>query len=149
MGAGILGIPLVFQFYGFIFTSIMVIAFSTITIFSVHCLLYCNKITNHSGYSMFAKICYGNLGNFLVKLVIIINNFGITCGYFFIFGDVVSGVVSSFLGSEDLTESNFWAHNWHNWIYIIFVGVIMAPFIFKEKLDALKVRTFILILSTY
>lgn len=136
MGAGILGIPLVYKAYGLILTTFIIIGFGMVTIYSVHCLLYSNKITGKSGYSIFSKICFGNKGSLLVKIVIIVNNFGLSCAYFRIFGDVASGVVKAFTTSTD----NFFADNWHNWLYIILVGVLMSVFIFKDKIDALKVK---------
>lgn len=136
MGAGILGVPLFYKSYGLILSTFIIGLFSTVTVYSVSCLLYCNRITKKSGYSIFAKICYGNLGSLLVKTAIIVNNFGLTCAYFRIFGDVTSGVVKAFMTKD---SNNFFADNWHNWFYIICVALIMTMFIFKDKMDSLKV----------
>lgn len=144
MGAGILGVPLFFKSYGIILGILLIIFFACVTVYSVNCLLYCNKISNRSGYSMFAKISYGNFGNLLVKVVIIVNNFGLCCAYFRIFGNVASGVVQAFLTDEQ--QDNFFGHNWRNWFYICIVGVMMSFFIFREKIDALKVSQYILFL---
>lgn len=84
---------------------------------------------------MYAKITHGRLGSFLVKLAIILNNFGICCTYFKVFGDVASSLVSIFIGDSN----NFFVNNWHNFFYVIVLGVIMFPFIFKDSIEALKV----------
>jgi amino acid permease len=136
MGAGILGIPIFYKNYGILVSTLLISFFSLVTVYSVNTLIYCHRISKRSGYSMFAKICYGNFGNLLVKLIIIINNFGLCCAYFRIFADVATGIVKAFSnGGED----NFFAFNWHNFFYILLVGVIMFPFIFQDKIDALKV----------
>ena len=84
---------------------------------------------------MFAKITYSTYGSLLVKSAIILNNFGICCAYFRIFGDVCSSLVSIFI--EDKT--NFFINNWNNYFYVIVVCLAMFPFIFKDDIDSLKV----------
>lgn len=138
MGAGVLGIPLFYKSYGIILSTILIIFFMIVTIYSVSCLLFANSITKKSGYSIFAKISYGNIGTLMVKLAIIINNFGVTCAYFRIFGDVSSGIATAFI--NDSHSNNFFANNWHNWFYILIVGFLMCFFIFKEEFTSLKVR---------
>ena len=107
---------------------------------SVKYLLDCNKVSGRGGYSMFAKICYGNNGNLIVKAIIILNNFGLVCSYLRIFGDVISAIVSSFVEKSD----NFFTKNWHNWFYILILAIIMITFIFKDNMDTLKVSFFCL-----
>lgn len=143
MGAGILGIPLVFRSYGIIIASILLFLFASVTCYSVKLLLYTHKLSGKTGYSMFSKICYGNNGNLFVKLVIILNNFGITCAYFRIFGTVIHGVVDSFLTPET-SQTNFFGNNWHQWFYIVILALCMLPLIFKNKIDALKVILFLI-----
>lgn len=141
MGAGILAIPIFYMNYGIIISTILIAFFSMVTVYSVHTLIYCHRISKRSGYSMFAKICYGNFGNLLVKLIIIINNFGLCCAYFRIFADVAKGIIKAFANAG---EDNFFTNNWHNFFYILLVGVIMFPFIFQDKIDALKVSVLII-----
>ena len=88
---------------------------------------------------MFAKITYSTYGSLLVKSAIILNNFGICCAYFRIFGDVCSSLVSIFI--EDKT--NFFVNNWNNYFYVIVVCLAMFPFIFRDDIDSLKVIFYI------
>ena len=139
MGAGILGVPLFYKSYGLILSTILILLFATVTVYSVYQLIYCNRITKHSGYSIFAKICFGNIGNLMIKIVIIINNFGLCCAYFRIFGDVSKGVVKGFVGASPPGETNFFVDNWQNFFYVLIAGFLMSFFIFKERMDAVKV----------
>lgn len=142
LGAGILGIPLMYQEYGIILSTLLIIFFAIIISQSSKLLFRCNTITERCGYSLFAKICYGTCGSTLVKLVIILNTFGVTCAYFRIFGDICAGLVKSFVHPTKL-EENFWTDNWHNWFYIVCAALIMSVFIFKDRMDGLKVSFFL------
>mmetsp|Transcript_5550 Transcript_5550/g.5699 ORF Transcript_5550/g.5699 Transcript_5550/m.5699 type:complete len:548 (+) Transcript_5550:112-1755(+) len=133
MGAGILAIPVFYKSYGIIVGTLLMLVSAWGTIYSVYCLLFAHRVTQKSGYSIFSKICYGNTGNLVVKIAIVANNFGVTCAYMRIFGDVVGGVVGAFV-----TEDNFFSDNWHNFIYILIIAGISTLFIFKEEIDSLK-----------
>ena len=52
---------------------------------------------------MFGKITMGPFGSFLVKIIIIINNFGLCCAYMRIFGETIQTTVSAFVN-----ENSFW-----------------------------------------
>jgi amino acid permease len=84
---------------------------------------------------MFAKITYKRIGTLAVKAAIILNNFGICCAYFRIFGDVCSSLVALLV--ED--KSNFFCNNWNNFFYVICVCILMFPFIFRENIESLEV----------
>lgn len=84
---------------------------------------------------MFAKISLGVCGSIAVKAAIILNNFGLCCAYFKIFGDVCSSLVSLFINDQD----SFFINNWHNFFYVLVVFALMFPLIFKDSIEALKV----------
>ena len=123
----------------FVSLRVLILFFAYVITYSSRLLFRCNAITERCGYSLFAKICYGSCGSTTVKLVIILNTFGVTCAYFRIFGDICAGLIKTFI---DESKENFWTNNWHNWFYIIGAAVIMSIFIFKDKMDGLKVRFF-------
>ena len=133
MGAGILSIPIIMRYLGFLIGSILILFLAASTVYSVYILIRCHQITGKNGYSMFAKITMGRFGSILIKIIIIINNIGLCIAYFRIFGEVVQTIVQGWVSAE-----SFWATNWHNYIYILMCGVIMIFFIFKENLSSLK-----------
>ena len=94
---------------------------------------------------MFAKICYGRAGSLAVKIVIIINNFGLCCAYFSskwlilgIFGDVSVNLAAAFI-----SEDSFFVSNWHNFLYILIIFLIMFLLIYRESIESLKVYLFL------
>ena len=87
---------------------------------------------------MFAKIAYGSAGSLIIKVIIIINNFGICCAYLKIFGDTASNLANVFLDKD-----SFFVTNWHNYIYVILIFCVMGTLIFKENLDSLKSISFL------
>ena len=48
---------------------------------------------------MYGKITLGSTGTILVKLMIVIGNFGFSCVYLKVFGDFVETIIVSFLFS--------------------------------------------------
>jgi amino acid permease len=87
---------------------------------------------------MFAKIAYGAVGSLLVKVIIIINNFGMCCAYLRIFGETARNLAAVFFEKD-----SFWVHNWHNYIYVLFIFIVMSLTIFKENLDSLRKASFL------
>lgn len=88
---------------------------------------------------MFAKIAYGAAGSLLVKFIIIINNFGMCCAYLRIFGETAKNLAEVFIHDD----KSIWVDNWHNYIYVIFIFIVMSLTIFKENLDSLRKASFI------
>ena len=85
---------------------------------------------------MYAKITYGAPGSLLIKLIIIINNVGMCCAYFRIFGETAKNLADVFID-----ENSFWGSQ--SYIYILIVFVIMGFLIFKDNLDSLKSASFL------
>ena len=133
IGAGILSIPIVMRYLGILLGTLFIIFIAFVTAYSVYLLIRCQQITGKSGYSMFAKITFGSPGSFLVKVIIIIGNFGSCCAYLRIFGDTMQTTVQAFV-----SPNNFWVTNWHNFVYIIMIGFAMVVFVFQKKIDSLK-----------
>lgn len=136
IGAGILVIPVVYKHFGIILSTILILLFSLVSSKAVHSLLYVKSITGRCGITIFSKICYGNKGSLFSKFLIIICNFGFCCAYFRIFGDIISGYMKEFINND----TNFFTSNWNNWFYILLVSIVLFPFIFKEKIEAFRVR---------
>ena len=142
MGAGILSIPIVMRYLGILLGFLFILFIAIVTIHSVNLLIKCQEITGKSGYSMFGKITMGTFGSFLVKIIIIINNFGLCCAYMRIFGETIQTTFSAFAD-----EKSIWVTNWHNFIYIIICTLIMSIFIFKKNIESLKKVAYLGILS--
>ena len=133
MGAGILSIPIIMRYLGFLIGIFLIVFLALTTIYSVYILIRCHEITGKSGYSMFGKITMGKFGSILIKIIIIINNMGLCIAYFRIFGEVVQTIIQAWVSSD-----SFWANNWHNYIYILICGLIMIFFIFIKNISSLK-----------
>ncbi len=133
MGAGILSIPIVMRYIGMFPGTLFILFIAFVTVYSVNLLIRCQEISGKSGYSMFAKITMGPFGSLLVKIIIIINNFGLCCAYLRIFGETMKTTVQAFVPKE-----SYWVTNWHNYLYILIISIIMLIFIFMKNIDSLK-----------
>ena len=142
MGAGILSIPIVFRYLGILLGTTFIVFIAFVTMYSVYLLIRCHQISGKNSYSMFAKITIGNFGPLFVKIVIIINNFGLCCAYFRIFGETVQTLFAAFVDS-----SSYLVTNWHNYLYILLIGLIMSKFIFKQNISSFKHVAFLGITS--
>jgi amino acid permease len=135
MGSGIVAIPIVFKHFGIIFGVILMILFGILPYYCAKILLLTFRKTGKSGYSMFGKIAYGNIGSLVIKLIIFTGNFGVVCSYFRIISDFLVTIVSIWIKDKD----NFFVSNWHSWFYIVLVALLMSLIVFREKVEALKV----------
>ena len=133
MGAGILSIPIIMRYLGFLLGIIFILFLAFCTIYSVFILIRCHEITGKNGFSMLGKITMGKFGSILIKIIIIINNLGFCIAYFRIFGEVFQTIIQGWVSPD-----SFWANNWHNFIYIILCSFIMFSFIFIKNLSSLK-----------
>jgi len=133
MGAGILSIPIIMRYIGFLLGIIFIIFLAFCTLYSVFILIRCHEITGKNGFSMLGKITMGKFGSILIKVIIIINNLGFCIAYFRIFGEVLQTIIQGWVSPD-----SFWANNWHNFIYILLCSFIMFSFIFIKNLSALK-----------
>ena len=133
MGAGILSIPIVVRYLGILLGISFIIFIAFVTIYSVYLLIRCHQISGKNSYSMFAKITLGNFGPLFVKIIIIINNFGLCCAYFRIFGETLQTLFAAFVDS-----SSYLVTNWHNYLYILLIGIIMSKFIFNKTMSSFK-----------
>ena len=102
---------------------------------------------------MFAKIIFGARGSLIVKIVIIINNFGLCCAYFSnnffnsdIFGKTCNSLVEALLSDGD-SKDNFFTNNYHNFFYILIIFFLMSFLIFKESIESLKKASFVGVLG--
>lgn len=91
---------------------------------------------------MFAKVTLGTYGSLLVKIIIIINNFGLCCAYLRIFAETMKTTVQAFVSAD-----SYWVTNWHDYIFILFISVIMVFFIFTESIDKFKSVSYIGVFS--
>ena len=133
MGAGILSIPIIMRYIGFLLGIIFIIFLAFCTLYSVFILIRCHEITGKNGFSMLGKITMGKFGSILIKVIIIINNLGFCIAYFRIFGEVVQTIIQGWVSPD-----SFWANDWHNFLYILLCSFIMFSFIFIKNLSALK-----------
>lgn len=136
LGAGTLGFPTVYKYFGLIPGTLLIFIFASLPLYSSYILLLTHKKTGKTGYSTFSKLAYGNTGSMIVKLIIIINNSGGICLYFKIISSVLNSIVRIFLKDK---ESFFYDTEW---FYIVITAVVMIMILLKDKVEALKVSLY-------
>jgi amino acid permease len=72
----------------------------------------------------------------------IIDNTGACAAYFRIFGETVNAIVQYFANESVYNESIF-LNSWNNWFYVVIAFILMAFFIFHERIDTLSHISFL------
>ena len=77
LGAGIISLPVVFRYLGFILGFIFITIISILTIYSSYLLLKAHQITLKKKYLTIAHASMGDKGYIFTNVMIILNNFGL------------------------------------------------------------------------
>ena len=133
LGAGIISLPVVMRYLGIILGTLFIFFVAFCTIFSVKLLLIAQEITKKNKYSTIARSALGNPGYLFVIITIILNNFGLCCAFFRIFGETVQNTIQGFV-----SEDSYLTTNWHNYIYILILLVIMAFVIYTDNFESFE-----------
>ena len=86
LGAGIISLPVVIRYLGFILGILFITIIAILTVYSCYLLLKAHQITRKKKYSTIAHAAMGGKGYIFTNIMIILNNFGLSCVYFRIFG---------------------------------------------------------------
>ena len=138
LGAGIISLPLVMRYLGIIPGTIFFLGNAIVSTYSVFLLLKAHQITKKNKYTSITKFVLGDKGFLFVNLMIILNNFGLCCAYFRIFGDTMKNILSGYV-----KENNFLVTNWHNYFYILIIFFIMFFIVFTENLEKFEKTSFL------
>ena len=76
LGAGIISLPVVIRYLGFILGIIFIAIIALLTIYSSYLLLKAHQITRKKKYSSIAHAAMGGKGYIFTNVMIILNNFG-------------------------------------------------------------------------
>ncbi len=133
LGAGIISLPVVMRYLGIILGTVFIAFIALCTIFSVKLLLIAQEITKKNKYSTIARSALGNPGYLFVIITIILNNFGLCCAFFRIFGETVQNTIQGFVSEDSILITN-----WHNYIYILILLVIMAFVIYTDNFESFE-----------
>ena len=133
LGAGIISLPVVMRYLGIILGTLFIFFVAFCTIFSVKLLLIAQEITKKNKYSTIARSALGNPGYLFVIITIILNNFGLCCAFFRIFGETVQNTIQGFV-----SEDSYLITSWHNYIYILILLVIMAFVIYTDNFESFE-----------
>ena len=90
---------------------------------------------------MFGKITFGSFGTVLVKVLIALGNFGFSCVYFKVFGNIIDIIITAITGEENSSKFYYQA-----WFYITIAFVILLPFVIVDNQSLLNVRIYFNIL---
>ena len=138
LGAGIISLPVVIRYLGFILGIVFIIIIAFLTIYSCYLLLKAHQITGKRKYSSIAHAAMGSKGYLFTNSMIILNNFGLCAVYFRIFGDTIQNVVGGYV-----SEDNFLVTNWHNFLYIIIILFLMCFIIWTEDFKKFEKTSFL------
>lgn len=86
----------------------------------------------------------GDIGYVSVLSMIIINNFGICCAYFRIFGENMQNIFQAFVSPD-----SYWVTNWHNYLYVLLIFIIMGLLLFFESLESLAQVSFLGVIGIF
>ena len=142
LGAGIISLPVVMRYLGIIPGTIFFLVTSTVSTYSVFLLLKAHQITKKNKYSSITKKVLGNKGFIFVNLMIILNNFGLCCAFFRIFGNTIQNVISGYVDKD-----NYLVTNWHNYLYIILIFIIMFFNVYSDNLEKFEKTSFLGVLG--
>jgi amino acid permease len=138
MGAGLLSAPIIMSYLGLLVGIIFYIFMAIMTLYSVYILMRCHEITGKSGYSMLAKITLGKVGNIIVKIVLIIQGFGLCAAYLRIFGECLQTVFQAWI-----SKGSYLVEDSQVYLFILFGGLIMIIFVSIKKISNLKRFTYL------
>ena len=138
LGAGIISLPVVFRYLGFILGFIFITIISILTIYSSYLLLKAHQITTKKKYLTIAHASMGDKGYIFTNIIIILNNFGLCCVYFRIVADTIQNIIGGYVSRD-----NFFVNNWHNFIYIIIILFIMSFVIWTQDFKKFEKTSFL------
>jgi amino acid permease len=138
MGAGLLSAPIIMSYLGLLVGIIFYIFMAIMTLYSVYILMRCHEITGKSGYSMLAKITLGKVGNIIVKVVLIIQGFGLCAAYLRIFGECLQTIFQAWI-----SKGSYLVEDSQVYLFILFGGLIMIIFVSIKKISNLKRFTYL------
>ncbi|MCQ2816782.1 MAG: amino acid transporter [archaeon] len=133
VGDGIISLPVVTRYLGLPLGLIFMLFVAAWTVYTVHLLLTCQTLTKKKKYTTIARKSLGNIGFLIVAISIIINNFGLCCIFFRIFGETFQNIVQGFV-----SEDNYFVTNWHNYFYVIIALFLMCFVIFTETFETFE-----------
>lgn len=85
---------------------------------------------------MYAKLCYGQAGSIIMKLLIMGESFGCCAAHLKVFGETVQSILVLFFNFKNIVLSN-------EKFYVFAVFIVILPFVFKENISALKNTSFV------
>lgn len=89
-----------------------------------------------SGYSMYGKITMGKRGTVLLKLCLMLSNFGTCCFYFKILGELSLSLVEIFF---ELKDEFYSLPDFYMWVFFF----LIAPLLFLNNINSLNKTSFI------
>ena len=138
MGAELLSAPIIMSYLGLLVGIIFYIFMAIITLYSVYILMRCHEITGKSGYSMLAKVTLGKVGNIIVKIILIIQGFGLCGAYLRIFGECLQTLFQAFI-----SKGSYLVEDSQVYLFILFGGLIMIIFVAVKKISNMKRLTYL------
>ena len=138
LGAGIISLPVVFRYLGFILGFIFITIISILTIYSSYLLLKAHQKKKKKKYLTIAHSSMGDKGYIFTNIMIILNNFGLCCVYFRIVADTIQNIIGGYVSKD-----NFFVTNWHNFLFIIIILFSMSFVIWTQDFKKFEKTSFL------
>ncbi len=138
LGAGILSLPISIRYLGIIVGVIFFAIVAYATLLTVSYLIQSQEVTKKKSYAEITKEVLGNKGYLIILIMIILNNIGLCCAYFRIFGETMKNIVSAFVSKD-----SYFVTNYHNYFYILLIFIAMGLVIFNDTLEGMENVSFI------
>ena len=71
-------------------------------------------------------------------MMIILNNFGLSCVYFRVVADTLQNIIGGYVSKD-----NFFVTNWHNFIFILFILIITSFVIWTQDFKKFEKTSFL------
>lgn len=88
---------------------------------------------------MYAKLCFGQFGSIVMKLMIMGESFGCCCAYLQVFGELINKLITFFPIFDDNSHPIFKNDKFYSGI----IFVIILPLVFLDNINALQKTSFI------
>ena len=135
MGAGVLALPNVLQQFGVLLGSTIIILSCIMVYISCVLLLKSRNLSHHSKYNSIGEYCFGSVGLWAVKAIIIVNNTGLCIAYLIIFSTVGENLLQGFVSE---CEEGPGAVYCEKWFLKLIAAVLIMPFIFAKSMAKLQ-----------
>eukprot|EP00828_Plagiopyla_frontata_P013746 TRINITY_DN1823_c0_g1_i2.p1 TRINITY_DN1823_c0_g1~~TRINITY_DN1823_c0_g1_i2.p1 ORF type:complete len:503 (-),score=41.08 TRINITY_DN1823_c0_g1_i2:91-1599(-) len=143
MGCGILSLPLVLSKFGFVIGLLSIILAYFLVILTCKLLIKSKNLARQADYGKIGIICFKKAGEIIIKIMIIVDTFGMVVSYVIIFGTAVDKIIEK--ADQNVQGSRPFYEN--RKLYQIIACFLIIPFVYAKSTERLKFASYICFLS--